>query len=136
MNINLKLIIPAQSAQLGMDFIPTIGQHGINLKNFCEDFNEITSNIYKGLPLRINIQIYTNKLYIINIKGIHLPYILNFYIKENLENRKKEINLMDLYKIYTIVLQTNKLFKIELQEIEILENLINKLFSYKINITK
>jgi len=63
----VKLQILAGKASPSSSIGPALGQHGINIMNFCKDFNKITMD-YDALPLTAVIKIYANKSYHFTLK--------------------------------------------------------------------
>ncbi|QJC33791.1 50S ribosomal protein L11 [Enterobacteriaceae endosymbiont of Donacia provostii] len=59
----VKLQVPAGSANPSPPIGPALGQHGINIMNFCKDFNLKTSNLEKGIPIPVVITIYVDKTF-------------------------------------------------------------------------
>jgi len=50
----IKLIIPAGQATPAPPIGPAIGQHGINIADFCKKFNDLTRDkIGQNLPVRV-----------------------------------------------------------------------------------
>ena len=47
----IKLQVPAGTASPSPPVGPALGQHGLNLMDFCNAFNTRTSDIEKGLPV-------------------------------------------------------------------------------------
>ncbi|XP_069116258.1 large ribosomal subunit protein uL11m-like [Argopecten irradians] len=47
----LRATIPAGKATPSPPLGPALGQHGIQISEFCKQFNDMTSNIKEGLPL-------------------------------------------------------------------------------------
>ncbi len=57
----LKLQIPAGSANPSPPVGPALGQRGINIMEFCKAFNAKTANLEKGLPTPVVIDYYQDK---------------------------------------------------------------------------
>jgi len=57
----IKLQVPAGSASPSPPVGPALGQHGLNLMDFCNAFNAKTNNIEKGLPVPVVITVYEDK---------------------------------------------------------------------------
>lgn len=57
----LKLQIPAGSANPSPPVGPALGQRGINIMEFCKAFNAKTENMEKGLPIPVVIDYYQDK---------------------------------------------------------------------------
>ncbi|MBD3207907.1 MAG: 50S ribosomal protein L11 [Candidatus Nealsonbacteria bacterium] len=63
----VKLQIPAGEATPAPPVGPILAQHGINIAEFCEKFNNATRE-QKGFKLPVSIKIYKNKSYDFKIK--------------------------------------------------------------------
>lgn len=57
----IKLQVPAGSAQPSPPVGPALGQHGLNIMEFCKAFNEQTKDMEKGLPVPVVITVYGDK---------------------------------------------------------------------------
>ncbi|WP_343189118.1 50S ribosomal protein L11 [Buchnera aphidicola (Chaitoregma tattakana)] len=42
---------------------PALGQKGLNIMEFCKNFNEKTKNMEKGIPIPVIISIFTDKTF-------------------------------------------------------------------------
>ena len=54
----LKLQVPAGAANPSPPIGPALGQRGLNIMEFCKDFNAKTSQLEKGAPIPVVITIY------------------------------------------------------------------------------
>ena len=57
----VKLQIPAGEASPSPPVGPALGQHGINIADFCKSFNERTKGMEKGMPVAAIITIYEDR---------------------------------------------------------------------------
>ena len=57
----IKLQVPAGSASPSPPVGPALGQHGLNLIEFCNAFNAKTQETEKGLPVPVVITVYEDK---------------------------------------------------------------------------
>jgi large subunit ribosomal protein L11 len=57
----IKLQVPAQSANPSPPVGPALGQHGVNIMEFCKAFNAQTQNIEKDMPVPVVITVYNDK---------------------------------------------------------------------------
>lgn len=57
----IKLQVPAGDAKPSPPVGPALGQHGVNIMEFCKTFNAETADIEKGLPIPVVITVYTDK---------------------------------------------------------------------------
>jgi large subunit ribosomal protein L11 len=64
----IKLQVPAGTASPSPPVGPALGQHGLNLMDFCNAFNARTNDIEKGLPVPVVITIYEDKSFNFIIK--------------------------------------------------------------------
>ncbi|WP_343192640.1 50S ribosomal protein L11 [Buchnera aphidicola (Taiwanaphis decaspermi)] len=59
----IKLQIKAGSANPSPPIGPALGQKGLNIMEFCKQFNEKTKNIEKGLPIPVVITVFFDKTF-------------------------------------------------------------------------
>jgi len=57
----IKLQVPAGAASPSPPVGPALGQHGLNLMDFCNAFNSKTNDMEKGLPVPVVITVYEDK---------------------------------------------------------------------------
>lgn len=57
----IKLQVPAGSANPSPPIGPALGQHGLNIMEFCKTFNAQTQKMEKGLPTPVVITVYADK---------------------------------------------------------------------------
>ena len=57
----IKLQVPAGAASPSPPVGPALGQHGLNLMDFCSAFNAKTNDMEKGLPVPVVITVYEDK---------------------------------------------------------------------------
>ncbi|MFB6356262.1 MAG: 50S ribosomal protein L11 [bacterium] len=57
----IKLQIPAGQAEPSPPVGPALGQHGINIMEFCNAFNEKTSDKDPGILIPVEIQVYQDR---------------------------------------------------------------------------
>ena len=58
---NIKLQVPAGQANPSPPVGPALGQHGVNIMEFCKAFNAQTQNQEPGLPLPVVITVYADR---------------------------------------------------------------------------
>lgn len=64
----IKLQVKAQMANPSPPIGPALGQHGVNIMEFCKAFNDKTSKLEKGLVLPVIISVYTDRSFDFIIK--------------------------------------------------------------------
>ena len=57
----IKLQVPAGEANPSPPVGPALGQHGVNIMEFCKAFNAQTQNVEKGLPIPVVITVYSDR---------------------------------------------------------------------------
>jgi large subunit ribosomal protein L11 len=57
----IKLQVPAGSANPSPPVGPALGQHGVNIMEFCKAFNAQTQNLEKGMPIPVVITVYNDR---------------------------------------------------------------------------
>lgn len=57
----IKLQVKAGEANPSPPVGPALGQHGVNIMEFCKAFNAKTQEIEKGLPIPVVITVYSDR---------------------------------------------------------------------------
>ena len=57
----IKLQVPASEANPSPPVGPALGQHGVNIMEFCKTFNAQTQSLEKGMPVPVVITVYSDK---------------------------------------------------------------------------
>ena len=64
----IKLQVKAQEANPAPPIGPALGQHGVNIMEFCKTFNAQTQKMEKGLTLPVVISVYADRSFSFVIK--------------------------------------------------------------------
>ena len=64
----IKLQVPAGAANPSPPVGPALGQHGLNIMEFCKAFNAETQDVENGMPLPVIIAVYNDKSFTFEIK--------------------------------------------------------------------
>jgi large subunit ribosomal protein L11 len=57
----IKLQIPAGQANPSPPVGPALGQHGVNIMEFCKAFNAETQSMEQGMPIPVVISVYSDR---------------------------------------------------------------------------
>lgn len=57
----IKLQVPAGAAKPSPPVGPALGQHGLNIMEFCKTFNAQTQDLEQGLPTPVVITVYSDR---------------------------------------------------------------------------
>jgi large subunit ribosomal protein L11 len=57
----IKLQVPAGKANPSPPVGPALGQHGLNIMEFCKSFNAATQSMEQGMPIPVVITVYQDK---------------------------------------------------------------------------
>lgn len=57
----IKLQVPAGQANPSPPVGPALGQHGVNIMEFCKAFNAKTQSMEQGMPVPVVITVYSDK---------------------------------------------------------------------------
>jgi large subunit ribosomal protein L11 len=57
----IKLQVPAGQANPSPPVGPALGQHGVNIMEFCKTFNAETQSMEAGIPVPVVITVYSDK---------------------------------------------------------------------------
>ena len=72
----IKLQVPAGQANPSPPVGPALGQHGINIMDFCKAFNAQTQAMEQGLPVPVVITVYSDKSFTFITKTTPASYLL------------------------------------------------------------
>ena len=72
----IKLQIPAGSANPAPPVGPALGQKGLNIQDFCKQFNDKTKDIEKGLALPVVINVYKDRSFDFIVKSTPAAILL------------------------------------------------------------
>lgn len=75
-NAYIKLQVKAGEANPSPPVGPALGQHGVNIMEFCKAFNAQTSSYEKGLPLPVVITVYSDRSFSFIIKTPPASFLL------------------------------------------------------------
>lgn len=121
----INFIVPAKKAQLGPPVGPALSQARVKAKDFCDIFNNMTTNYKVNFPLRVVVFIYPDKKFSFFIKTPTIKYII-----KNILKNKNVLSLKDVYKIA-------KIKKLDMDYLDlkiIVKNIFNFIKLYKIKI--
>jgi|YelNatPaOPRAMG01_1025707.scaffolds.fasta_scaffold22295_1 large subunit ribosomal protein L11 len=57
----MRMLLPAGKAAPGPPVGPRLGQAGVNIAQFCKEFNQATANLEDGVPIPTLIAAYTDR---------------------------------------------------------------------------
>jgi len=57
----IKLQVPAGAANPSPPVGPALGQHGVNIMDFCKAFNAQTQSMEQGMPIPVVITVYADR---------------------------------------------------------------------------
>ena len=64
----IKLQVPAGAANPSPPIGPALGQRGLNIMEFCKAFNAKTQDQEKGMPIPVNITVFSDKSFTFEMK--------------------------------------------------------------------
>ena len=65
----IKLQVAAGSANPSPPVGPALGQHGVNIMEFCKAFNAQTQNMENGMPVPVVITVYSDRSFTFIMKS-------------------------------------------------------------------
>jgi large subunit ribosomal protein L11 len=72
----VKLQVPAGAANPSPPIGPALGQRGLNIMEFCKAFNAKTQTMEKGMPIPVNITVFSDKSFTFDMKTPPASYFL------------------------------------------------------------
>lgn len=74
--IIIKLQVAAGKANPSPPIGPALGQHGVNIMGFCKEFNAKTQGMEPGMPIPVEISIYSDRSFTFEIKTSPASYLI------------------------------------------------------------
>jgi large subunit ribosomal protein L11 len=72
----IKLQVPAGQANPSPPIGPALGQRGVNIMEFCKQFNAQTQKMEQGMPIPVSITVYTDRSFTFVMKTPPASYFL------------------------------------------------------------
>jgi large subunit ribosomal protein L11 len=72
----LKLQVPAGAANPSPPIGPALGQRGLNIMQFCKDFNAASQDLEKGAPIPVVLTIYADRTFSFEMKTPPVSHFL------------------------------------------------------------
>jgi large subunit ribosomal protein L11 len=72
----IKLQVAAGMANPSPPVGPALGQHGVNIMEFCKAFNARTESMDKGMPIPVVITVYNDRSFTFETKTPPASYLL------------------------------------------------------------
>ena len=72
----IKLQVPAGKANPSPPVGPALGQHGVNIMEFCKAFNAKTQSMESGMPIPVVIAVYADRSFTFTTKTPPASFLL------------------------------------------------------------
>ena len=72
----IKLQVPAGKANPSPPVGPALGQHGVNIMEFCKAFNAQTQGLEEGAPVPVVISVYSDRSFTFQMKTPPAAFLL------------------------------------------------------------
>ena len=72
----IKLQVPAGQANPSPPIGPALGQHGVNIMEFCKAFNAGTQNMEQGVPIPTLVTVYTDRRFRFTTKSTPASFFI------------------------------------------------------------
>jgi len=72
----IKLQVPAGQANPSPPIGPALGQHGVNIMEFCKAFNAYTQGMEPGVPVPVELTVYQDRSFSFTTKTPPASYFL------------------------------------------------------------
>ena len=72
----IKLQVPAGSANPSPPIGPALGQRGLNISEFCKQFNAATKDMEKGMPIPVIITAFSDRSFTFQTKTPPASYFI------------------------------------------------------------
>lgn len=72
----IKLQVPAGQANPSPPIGPALGQHGVNIMEFCKAFNAETQKVEQGMPIPTVITVYSDRSFSFTTKSPPASFLI------------------------------------------------------------
>ncbi|MFV9924746.1 MAG: 50S ribosomal protein L11 [Francisella endosymbiont of Hyalomma scupense] len=72
----IKLQVAAGKANPSPPIGPALGQHGVNIMGFCKEFNAKTQGMEPGMPIPVEISVYSDRSFTFEMKTSPASYLI------------------------------------------------------------
>jgi len=96
----IKLYVPAMEARPGPPLAPILGQHQINIVEFCKEFNKISAIWSPSVPLPVKVRKLEANRFSIAVNSPTIYFFLSQLVDEN-----RSITIERLYDILIFKLE-------------------------------
>ena len=72
----IKLQVPAGAANPAPPIGPALGQHGVNIMEFCKGFNAKTQEMEKNMPIPVVITVFEDRSFTFELKTPPVSYFI------------------------------------------------------------
>ena len=119
----VRILVPTQGATIAPPLGPTLGQFGLNIKDFCDKFNERSKKFDSDFIVTVWLTLYNNKTLTFIIKTTPVAFLIN----EDDESIESDffsyyVALTTLYKIVNI-----KSTDLDINQVSLLKSIIGTL---------
>jgi large subunit ribosomal protein L11 len=77
----VKLVVPAKQANPAPPIGPALGANGVNIAEFCKQFNDATKDMEAGMPIPCIITVYTDRSFEFIMKLPPVSYFIKKVMK-------------------------------------------------------
>lgn len=90
---SIRLVVPAASATPSPPIGPALGQRGLNIMDFCKQFNAKTQGMEKGTPIPVVITAFSDRSFTFIMKTPPTSHFIKKVIKDGAitKNQVREI---------------------------------------------
>jgi len=104
----IKLYAPAATARSGPPLGPVLGQHQLNINDFCKEFNKLTAQMNPRLTVPVFLYKKADKTFDLQLRDVSTPFYFSLYRQLRSKYQDQKYFTLPLNRLRYIILTKHR----------------------------